>query len=78
MSPLPAQEALDILTAELDGHTGRIPPSLVAAQLIRVTEGGDFAFDERINGTRVVSNPRGYVGEWVEGFRPDFHLEVGA
>jgi predicted phosphodiesterase len=35
-----------------------------------------LAFDERINGTRVVSNPRGYVGELVEGFRPDFSLEV--
>lgn len=36
-----------------------------------------LAFDERINGTRAVSNPRGYVGELVEGFRPDFTLEVG-
>lgn len=36
-----------------------------------------FAFDERINGTRVVSNPRGYSGEWVAGFKPDITIEVG-
>ncbi|MBK7857582.1 MAG: metallophosphoesterase family protein [Archangiaceae bacterium] len=35
-----------------------------------------FRFDERIHGTRVVSNPRGYAGDWVDGFRPDFALEV--
>jgi hypothetical protein len=36
-----------------------------------------FAFDERIRGTRVVSNPRGYVGELVDGFRRDFALHLG-
>ena len=36
-----------------------------------------LAFDERINGTRVVSNPRGYAHEWVDGFRPELTLEVG-
>ncbi len=43
MSPPLQQEALEVLTAELDGHTGRIPSNLVAAHLLRVTEGGDFA-----------------------------------
>jgi hypothetical protein len=46
MSPLIQQEALEVLTAELDGHTGRIPPSLAAAQLLRATEGGDFALQK--------------------------------
>ena len=36
-----------------------------------------LAFDERINGTRVVSNPRGYIDELVDGFRPDFSVDVG-
>lgn len=35
-----------------------------------------FALDERIHGTRVVSNPRGYVDEPVEGFDPHLVLEV--
>jgi len=35
-----------------------------------------LAFDEVIRGTRVVSNPRGYSGEWVEGFKADFVLEL--
>jgi hypothetical protein len=35
-----------------------------------------FAFDESLNGTRVISNPRGYAGEWAEGFRPDFVLDL--
>ncbi len=34
------------------------------------------AFDQDINGTRVVSNPRGYPGERVAAFRPDFVLDV--
>lgn len=34
------------------------------------------AFDEVLHGTRVVSNPRGYAGEWVAGFKPNFVLEV--
>lgn len=36
-------EALEVLSAELDGHTGRIPARLAALQLLRVTAGGDFA-----------------------------------
>ena len=35
-----------------------------------------FAFDERINGTRVVSNPRGYPGEWVPGFKQACIIDV--
>lgn len=35
-----------------------------------------FAFDERINGTRVVSNPRGYPGEWVKKFAPGITIDV--
>lgn len=35
-----------------------------------------FAFDERINGTHVVSNPRGYPGEWVAKFSPEFVIDV--
>lgn len=46
MSPPLQQEALEVLTAEFDGHTGRIPPSLAAAQVLRVTEGGDFALQK--------------------------------
>lgn len=34
------------------------------------------AFDANIKGTRVVSNPRGYVGELVAGFRPGLDLEL--
>jgi superfamily II DNA or RNA helicase len=36
-------EALEVLTAELDGHTATVPARLVASHLLRVTEGGDFA-----------------------------------
>jgi hypothetical protein len=36
-------EALEVLRAELDGHTDTIPAPLVALHLLRVTEGGDFA-----------------------------------
>lgn len=46
MSPPLQQEALEVLTAEFDGHTGRIPPSLAAAQVLRVTEGGDFGLQK--------------------------------
>lgn len=35
-----------------------------------------FAFDEVIQGTRVISNPRGYPGERVAGFKPEFAFEV--
>ncbi|MBE2253387.1 MAG: hypothetical protein IAE78_27915, partial [Myxococcus sp.] len=46
MSPPLQQEALRVLTAEFDGHTGRIPPSLAAAHVLRATEGGDFALQK--------------------------------
>lgn len=35
-----------------------------------------FAFDETIRGTRVVSNPRGYVGDFAPGFRPDLTIDL--
>jgi hypothetical protein len=35
-----------------------------------------FAFDEQIRGTRVVSNRRGYPGEWVQGFKRECIIEV--
>lgn len=41
--PLADGEALEVLSAELDGHTDRIPARLVAVHLLRVTAGGDFA-----------------------------------
>jgi hypothetical protein len=30
-----------------------------------------------LDGTRVLSNSRGYVGEWLDGFKPNISLEVG-
>lgn len=41
------------------------------------SSGTRTSFNEHINVTRVVSNPRGYVGEWLDGFRPNFTLEFG-
>ncbi len=35
-----------------------------------------FRFDQTINGTRVVSNPRGYPDEPVIGFDPSFTIDV--
>ncbi|MFT3710933.1 MAG: metallophosphoesterase [Archangium sp.] len=34
------------------------------------------AYDAIVSGTRVVSNPRGYVGEFVPGFRPALDLDI--
>lgn len=35
-----------------------------------------LAFDEVVNGTRVISNPRGYSGDFVDGFRADHVLDL--
>jgi hypothetical protein len=78
MSPLIQQEALEVLTAELDGHTGRIPPSLAAAQLLRATEGGDFAL-QKAAADALLRRIRAVSDEWrLAHGRSGAHPRAGA